>query len=315
MKILVIGAGAVGGYFGGRLAQAGRDVTFLVRDRRAAQLKDGLRLLSPFGNATIQPKLLTAAQLRTEPQIFDMVLLGTKAYSFAAAVEDFAPAVGPRTAVIPLLNGMRHLDDLAERFGQERIFGGSVRIIGDLTEAGEVEQKTELGELSFGLRPEQMQQEQSHLGFDVKVMHEVLTAPGMVTLLQPDVLATMWQKWWILASMNGICLLAGGSLGEAVSQPFGESFGRSVLDECLNIALRNSYPPDPKYLREHLDRIEDRNCPLTTSMFRDMSRGLPVEADHVLGDLLARAKGVSAPRLEAAYVRLKVYEAQRVNGV
>ena len=308
MKILVVGAGAVGGYFGGRLAQAGRDVTLLVRERRAAQLRDGLHLVSPHGNATISPSLITAEELRGRPDSSDIVIVSTKSYSLASAMQDLAPAVGPATAVIPLLNGMRHLNVLRERFGPERVFGGSVRIIADVLDDGTVEQQTPLGELSFGRLPEQGDAPP----FDLDAMRRTLTAPGMVTLLQPDVLATMWQKWWILASMNAICILAGGSLGDAVAQPYGEVFARRVLRECISLAEENGYPANASALDEHLARLTDRISPLTTSMFRDMQRGLPVEADQIFGDLLARARGIAVPLLQAAYVRLKVYEAKRV---
>ena len=308
MRILVIGAGAVGGYFGGRLAQAGQDVTFLVREARAAQLVSGLHLRSPHGNSTLTPQLLTAAALRAHPQPFDIVLVSTKAYSLAAAMDDFAPAVGPHTAVIPLLNGMRHLSTLDARFAPQQVLGGSVRIIADLDEAGVVEQSTPLGELTFGPRPGIPGQANR---FDLESMHRSLTAAGMVTLLAPDAIRAMWQKWWILASMNGVCVLAGGSLGQSASTLPGPAFARGVLQECTAIAAANGYPADSAMLADHLARLLDSASPLTTSMFRDSSRGLPVEADHIFGDLLTRAGSVPVPLLQAAYVRLKVYEATR----
>ncbi len=308
MRILVVGAGAVGGYFGGRLAQAGRDVTFLVRERRAAQLQTGLHIHSPHGDATVPVILLTAADLQREPRPFDIILLGTKSYSLAAAMDDIAPAIGPGTAIVPLLNGMRHLDELSARFGPQQVLGGSVRIIADLTDDGTVEQLTPLGELSFGPRADVPGQSNR---FDLPTMLAELSAPDMVTLQPADVLVTLWQKWWILASMNGICILSGGTLGQAVSTPSGPAFCRGVLDECTGIAQANGYTPDPAMLADHLARLRDTSSPLTTSMFRDMNRGYPVEADHIFGDLLARARGSATPRLEAAYVRLKVYEATR----
>ncbi len=305
MRTLVIGAGAVGGYFGGRLAQAGHDVTFLVRETRAAQLANGLRLRSPHGNATLTPSLLTAAQLHQNPQAFDIVLVSTKAYTLDVAMHDFAPAVGPHTAIVPLLNGMRHVDTLDARFGAPQVLGGTVRIIADLNGAGDVEQITPLGELTFGPRPG------IPAPFDLEAMRQALTAPGMVTILAPDAIQAMWRKWWILASMNGVCILSGGSLGQAAATPHGPAFIRGVLAECTAIAEVNGYTPDPALRAEHTAHLTDPASPLTTSMFRDSARGLPVEADHIFGDLLARAHGVDAPRLEAAYTRLKVYESTR----
>src|SRR5271165_6604065 len=114
MRLLVVGAGATGGYFGGRLAQAGRDVTFLVRPRRAAQLRaDGLQIVSPHGDVTLSPPIVTAD---TIPGPFDIVLLTVKAFSLDAALADVAPAVGKETMILPFLNGMRHVEAITERF-------------------------------------------------------------------------------------------------------------------------------------------------------------------------------------------------------
>src|ERR1700742_4047779 len=113
VRILVVGAGSTGGYFGGRLAQAGRDVTFLVRPARAASLRDeGLRIISPHGDFTVTPKLVTADALGGA---YDLVLLSVKAYALAAAMDDMAPAVGPETMILPGVNGMLHIDELIER--------------------------------------------------------------------------------------------------------------------------------------------------------------------------------------------------------
>src|SRR6202043_1931860 len=109
MRILVVGAGAIGGYFGGRLLQAGRDVTFLVRPRRAAELaKAGLIVKSPHGDVTLAAPATTLSENIRRP--FDLVLLSCKAYDLEGAMDSFAAAVGPETMILPLLNGMKHLD-------------------------------------------------------------------------------------------------------------------------------------------------------------------------------------------------------------
>ncbi len=148
MKILVVGAGAVGGYFGARLAQAGRDVTFLVREKRAAQLQQaGLQIVSPFGNVTLQPRLATAGHLASP---FDVILLSVKSYGLAGAIEDFAPAVGPETMIVPLLNGMRHMDILKERFGRDRVIGGYCMISSTLGDRGAIHHLTQMQMVSYG---------------------------------------------------------------------------------------------------------------------------------------------------------------------
>ena len=221
-------------------------------------------------------------------------------------MDDIAPYAGDDTYLLPLLNGMLQLDALGERFGAARVLGGSVRIIGDLDDAGRILQMTELGEISYGalpgthVNPELLQQ----IDGDMRV-------PGVTAILQPDIIATLWQKWSIVASMGVICLLAGGSLGEVARAPRGLTIADAVLDECLGIATANGYPPDEQVFRTHRGRLHDVHSTLTSSLYRDMMRGLPVEADHLVGDLVARAEGKAAvPLLTAAYLRLKVYEAQ-----
>src|SRR3984885_13819708 len=122
MQILVVGAGAVGGYFGARLAQAGRDVTFLVRARRAEEIKaHGLQILSPHGDLTLHPETLTSEKINKP---YDLILLAVKSYTLSSAMSDFALAVGPETMILPALNGMRHIDLLIARFGQRVVLGG-----------------------------------------------------------------------------------------------------------------------------------------------------------------------------------------------
>src|SRR5882724_5360992 len=139
MRILVVGAGAIGGYFGGRLLQAGRDVTFLVRPRRAAELaRDGLVIKSPSGDVTLKnPSAVQADKLSEK---FDVVLLSCKAYDLDDAIKSFAPAVGSQTAVIPLLNGMRHLDVLDKKIGASHVLGGLCLTAVTLNEKREVVQ-------------------------------------------------------------------------------------------------------------------------------------------------------------------------------
>src|SRR5580698_10346252 len=151
MRILVVGAGAIGGYFGGRLLAAGRDVTFLVRPRRQAQLaKTGLVIRSRFGDATMRaPPTATADALR-EP--FDLILLSCKSYDLQSAADSFAPAVGGNTAILPFLNGMAHIDYLAERFGEAAVLGGQCVISTTLDAEGRILHLNEMHQLSFGER-------------------------------------------------------------------------------------------------------------------------------------------------------------------
>src|SRR5271167_1614750 len=150
MRMLVVGAGSTDGYFDGRLAQAGRDVTFLVRPARADQLREtGLQIVSPHGDVTLRPQLVTADDIGGP---YDAVLLGVKAYSLDAAIEDFAPAVGPTTMIVPMLNGMRHIDALEERFGKGAVVGGVCKVATTVDPEGKIIQLAKFQDLAYGER-------------------------------------------------------------------------------------------------------------------------------------------------------------------
>jgi 2-dehydropantoate 2-reductase len=304
----VIGAGAVGGYFGARLQKAGLDVTFLVREGRAKQMRDsGLVVLSPDEDFTITPNLLLAEQLRSQPQVFDLILLSTKAYSLDAAMEDFAPAVGPETAILPLLNGMSHLDKLEARFGAGRVLGGSTRISSDLDAQGRVISMDEklhdlhFGELDKAVTPR------------IEAIDTLLSDAGFEAVLQPDIVAFMWHKWTVLSALASITCLLRGSIGDVAAVSGGLETANRILDESIAIATAHGQRPPDEFLAAVRTRLTLPGSDLTASMYRDMMRGAPVEAEHILGDLLARAAahGVRAPLLTAAYAQLCVYQNNR----
>jgi 2-dehydropantoate 2-reductase len=308
MRILVIGAGAVGGYFGGRLAKAGRDITFLVRSKRAEQLrKTGLVIVEPDDTFTVQPKLLLADELKAKPDTFDLILLSTKAYSLDAATEDFAPAVGRGTAILPLLNGMTHLDALIARFGKDAVLGGSTRISADLDAEGRVHSMdptlndVHFGEIDKSVSPR------------IRAINETLTGCGFDEFLEPDVIAFMWNKWTVLSALASITCLLRASIGAVAAEPYGMDTERAILSESVAIATANGYPPPDAFLSAVETRLTLAGSDLTASMHRDMMRGAPVEVDHILGALLKRGRqhGVSSPLLAAAFVQLRVYNTAR----
>lgn len=310
MRILVIGAGATGGFYGGRLALAGRDVTFLVRERRAAQLhQTGLVLQTPGGEQRLEPKLVLAGELSGAAP-FDLILLGTKAYTLEAAMEDFAPAVGERTMILPLLNGMRHMDLLDARFGAERVLGGLCRIVSFLDREGRIVQTTALNELAYGERSRERTPR-------IEAVDAVLRGAQFDATLSPDIIAFMWVKWIMISSTGSINTLGHGTIGEIESVRVLEGAGarmqNRVLDEAIAIATACGYAPSGDAEAMVRRRLTEPGSGFESSMYRDMTRGLPVEADHILGDLLERGrrKGVDTPLLEAAYVQLRLYAQER----
>ena len=304
MRILMVGGGATGGFYGGKLAQAGRDITFLLRENRARQIRDnGLQILPFRGDPiTLFPRIVTAADLRAHPESFDLIVISTKAYQLDGALDDIAPAVGPDTMLLPILNGMRQFDILDARFGAARVLCGSVRIVSDLDERGRIVQMNALDQMNYGERS--LERTPRILAVDA-----AMSRVGFEATLQPDIVNTLWQKWVILASMGAICILARGNAGQVALAPHGADFAAAVVEECAAIAAVNGYEPTPDFVATHSGRMVEPGSTLTSSMYRDMMKGAPVEADHILGDLLRRAQGVPAPLLTAAYVQLKVYEA------
>jgi 2-dehydropantoate 2-reductase len=302
MRILIVGAGAVGGYFGARLAAAGRDVTLLVRPARAEQLRQtGLVLKSPHGDLAVQPKLLLASEIDTH---FDLILLSTKAYSLDAAINDFAPAVGPQTMILPILNGLRHLDTLDARFGEKAVLGGSTRVVADLSPEGYVLQFGPLHDIIFGERDKSVTPR-------IEALNATLQGCGFPATLSPDILTALWMKWTLLSALGGTTCLLRGSIGAIEATEGGVKTVRAIFAESVAISAANGYPATPEYLAQNTARMTEPGSALTASMFRDLQKGAPVEADHIIGDFLSRgrAHSIEAPMLRAAYVQLSIYSA------
>ena len=307
MKILMVGAGATGGYYGGMLAKAGRDVTFLLREGRAAQIRtEGLTLVRHTGEVlTLAPKIITAQELAESGPAFDVIVISTKAYQLENAMADIAPAVGPETMLLPILNGMQQLKVLSDRFGAEHVLGGSVRIMSYLDERHRIVQMLDLDQFNYG----EISREQTPR---ILALDAVLKGAGFTANLQPDVVATMWQKWVVLASIGALCTLTRGNAGEMATTPHGPALIHAAVQECIEIARANGYPPPEDLIQTHMKRMLDPASTITSSMYRDMLGGAPVEVDHILGDLLAQAEGIATPLLTAAYVQLKLYNTRRI---
>jgi 2-dehydropantoate 2-reductase len=305
MRILVVGAGAIGGYFGGRLLQAGRDVTFLVRPKRAAELADaGLVIKSPNGDVTLKNPPTVQADKLTEK--FDVVLLSCKAFDLDDAIKSFAPAVGPQTSIIPLLNGMLHLDVLDKKFGHERVLGGLCAIAVTLNDKREVVQLQPMQSLTFGERDGKMSDR-------VRAIAEVFASGNFGSVASEQIIQEMWEKWVFLASLAASTSLMRTSVGNILAAPGGKDFILGMLDECSAVATAEGYTPRAPFLERVRGMLTAEGSQMTASMFRDIKVGAPVEADHVIGDLIARgdAAKVPVPRLRTAYTHLKAYEKQR----
>jgi 2-dehydropantoate 2-reductase len=237
MRILIVGAGAVGGYFGARLAEAGRDVTFLVRASRAEQLlRDGLSIISAHGDVVLTPKLISAGEIDGR---YDLILLSVKAYALEAAIDDFAPAVGPETMILPVLNGMRHIDLLIRRFGEGPVLGGVCVVATELDGKGRIVQLAEIQQLTYGERNGEVTPR-------LQSLDATLQGAGFDAQLSTDIIGAMWQKWVMLASLGAITCLMRGTIGEIVAVPGGAPLSLQALDECA----RGRHRVRPQTLRD-----------------------------------------------------------------
>jgi 2-dehydropantoate 2-reductase len=305
MRILVVGAGAVGGYVAGRLLEAGRDVTLLVRPQRAEQLaKTGLVIRSSRGDVHLPaPPTIIADGLR---QPFDLIVVSCKAYDLAAAMDSFAPAVAAHTTILPLLNGMRHLDVLGERFGRGAVLGGQTLIASARDADGRILHVNASDHTTFG-----------ELDGSTRERTEAIAAALAGTRLDmhpsPNILGDMWEKWAFVAFGAGINCLMRGTFGDIASAGAG-NYAIALFDECCAIIRAHGYAPSAARVEQVRAMSKATESPLMASMARDIDRGAPIEADHIVGDLIRRgeAQKCESPLLRIVDAHLKTYEARRM---
>jgi 2-dehydropantoate 2-reductase len=299
MRILVVGAGAIGGYFGGRMLEAGSDVTFLVRPRRAGQLaENGLVIRSPRGDVTIPSPATVQEGGITGP--FDAVVLSCKAYDLDSAIGSMAPVVGPATKILPLLNGMAHIDALVARFGEAAVLGGQCAISTTLEPDGTIRQFGEMQSLSLGER-------NGAPAPNTQALAAAL-APASGRLSE-TIMQDMWDKWVFITTIAATTCLMRATIGDVVAAEANE-VPLGIAAECAAIVERNGYAARPAGLERLKTMVTTAGSPVTASMMRDVERRGPVEVDHVIGDLLRRGEAGASPLLRLAYLHLKTYQAR-----
>ncbi len=304
MRLLVVGAGATGGYFGARLAAAGRDVTFLVRPARAQALREsGLQVTSPHGDLALTPQLLVTGEAT---DAFDAVLVTVKAYALDAALADIAPAVGPNTMILPVLNGMKHVDILTERFGAQAVVGCVCKIAATIGAQGQIVQLAKFHELAYGEMDGSSSERTAMLdGF--------MQGASFDAKLSRGIAHAMWQKWVLLAGLGGINCLMRGSVGDIAAAPGGEVLVDRFMAEVLAVVAAAGHPMTADYIAQTRATLTQAGSAFTSSMYRDLLAGYPIEADQIIGDMVARGHrcGVATPLLDAAYTNLAIYQAGR----
>ena len=310
MHILILGAGGTGGYFGGRLAQAGVDVTFLVRPARAAQLqRDGLVIRSPLGDAAFPVAHVTADALPALAQVqpFDLAILSCKAYDLDSSIEAIAPAVHANTTVLPILNGLRHYPALDARFGHAQVLGGLCFISATKADDGAVLHLDKPARLTFGERDR---------GADsarVQALADACNRAGIDHVASADIAQEQWIKYTFLTALAAATCLMRADVGTIIATDAGNAFMQALYGECLAVAAAAGQPIPDKAREIALAALTRPGSPIKASMLRDLEAGQRVEAGHIVGDMLERAlaAGHAAPLLQTAYCHLQAYEAQR----
>jgi len=304
MRILVLGAGGIGGYFGARIHQAGGDVTFLVRPARAAQLKEkGLQVFSAFGDLQITPKVVTREELRDH---IDVIMLSCKAFDLESAMAAIAPALGEQSVILPLLNGIGHVDALAARFGAEHVLGGVALISVMLVPTGEIRHVNKMHRLVTGsltARPSRW----------LDPLAQLLSRAGFDFVLSPAIEQAMWDKFVFLSTLAGATCTLRASIGHILDTVAGEAFINGLLAECARVAAASGHAVAAAQLTTYRTQLTEKGSGLVASMLRDVEKGGPTEADHILGDMVGRAqaKGVDVPQLRLAYSHLQAYDLRR----
>ncbi|MCH1883531.1 2-dehydropantoate 2-reductase [Agrococcus sp. ARC_14] len=299
MRILIVGAGATGGAFGTLLQEAGRDVTYLVRRPRAEALRrDGLRFISPSGDRTHSVQVRTA----DEPaDAYDLILVTVKASALPSAIEDMRPAIGSSSTIVPVLNGMAHIDRLQEAF-PGRVAGGMAKIVATL-DAGAVRQLTQMSTITIGGLGER---ELS------PAVAEALRVQGIDLSVSADVEGALWEKWmFIAAGAVATCLFRSpiGATIEAGGLP--QILG--AISELEAVAAAAGHPVSAAGHEQSIGLLTEPGSAFTTSLYRDLLAGLPTEAEHILGDLARRAREleIPTPLLDLTLIQVRADAIQR----
>jgi 2-dehydropantoate 2-reductase len=308
MRILVLGAGSVGGCFGGRLAEGGADVTFLVRGRRRAQLeKDGLIVRSGFGDLVQRVATVGSGEISAP---YDLVLLSCKAYDLDDAIAAIAPAMGPDSIALPLLNGLRHIETLQARFGENNVWGGVCYIGAALDpETGEIRHFGDFQRIIFGaLDGKPSARADAFAALDATA--------GCDIEHSSDIVQTMWDKFSMLAALATANTVTRATVGEILEAPSGEAFLLGALAECREAAAALGHPITAKTLELYHRMFTTRGSPFAASMLRDIEAGRPTEGEHVIGDLVRRAgaQGIETPMLRCALATIETHEAKLRSG-
>ena len=300
MKILVLGSGGIGGFFGSYLVEAGADVTFLVRSKRKEILSiNGLNIVSSLGNLSIKPKTILSEELKP---IYDVIIVTCKTYDLDQAILDLRPIKG-KGMIIPFLNGINHIEKLDKEFGSLNVMGGVAHISSNVNEQGTIEHFSEFKKLTFGNR--------NLINDDkIKSFYEICQKTKFDSVLSENINLDLWKKWVFISTVAGATSLFRSSLGEITKHDYGKKVVIDLFHECAEIAKLNGYDFDENEKNLQIKTVTNSGSPIKASMLRDVEKKSLTEHEEIFGDLIVAGNkyNVNCPILMSSYIKMKIYQ-------
>ena len=300
MKILILGSGGIGGFFGGYLAEIGADVTFLVRAKRKETLSiNGLNIISSLGNISIKPQMVLAEDLKP---IYDIIIITCKTYDLDQAILDLTLIKG-KGLVIPFLNGVNHMEKLDKTFGSSNVMGGVAHISSNVNEDGTIEHFSEFKKLTFGDR--------NLINNDIiKEFYQICKKTKFDVILSDNINIDLWKKWVFISTVAGATTLFSCSLGDIVKHNYGKKVIIDLFDECKSIAELNGFLFDKTEVEGVIKAMTAPGSPIKASMQRDVEKKSFTEHEQIFGDLITAGNKYqfNCPILLSCYIKMKVYQ-------
>lgn len=302
MHIVIIGAGALGAYFGARFEEAGADVTFLVREKRAEQIrKHGIHINSPLGDYTIQnPKIITDA---AAVESVDLAFVSVKGYHLQGTLESLNQLTQKGAYVLPVLNGIEHINILKEQLGKENVLGGLCSIFATLNDKGHVVHSSDFHELVFGpLEPVQTN--------ICKRLETIADQANISAIYNDEILVALWQKYMFINAFSGITTATNLPIGPVTD--YEETFyvAEMILQEMKQLANNYHVAITESHLKSVKKSLINLNRDGTSSMHQDRRKKQTLEVDHLHGGAirLAKAVGLELPFTAAVLGIIKPFE-------
>jgi 2-dehydropantoate 2-reductase len=300
VKILIVGAGGIGGYFGARLIQTGADVTYLLREKRQKLIQEqGLCIETPTGNFVVHPQTVRAEALQP---IYDLIILAPKAYDLADSLQSIAKA-SSGGVILPFLNGLTHLQILDQAFGKSRVMGGVAHIGAMITENGSIKQLTDLNVLTVGHRSD------AHRELAQK-FHQICDLAEFKNIYSDNIEQGLWDKWVFLATLAGMTTVTKGNVGQITVSPYGKTLTERMYQECCAIAKAHQFPIIGTSQSKALELLTQKDSSFSASMLRDLNSHHKTEHEHVLGEMirLGEQYSVNSDLLKLAYTHMTIEE-------